>query len=597
MTILEITVQRKLGNVWPVVLERSQAGELPLHAEGALDLGEGWREQLLAFDLDPLAYGAVLGQALFREAVRDAFVTARNKSGDGLRTLFVLEDEELKPLHWERLCAPIRSGSEWGLLGMDQRSVFSLYLPSLADRRFPTIGRRDLRALVLVANPPDGNRYGVDHFDELATVAGIRAALGDLPHDLLASTPGAIGRPTLDELVTCITGGRYTLLHIVAHGWYNDSSGETILYLLDDSGQAAPVAASRLIERLESIEPTVGLPRLTFLATCESAALEGERAGALGGLAQRLVREVGLPAVVAMTQKVSVATASMLAREFYVRLRDHGEIDRALVQATAGLIERGDITVPALYSRLVGRPLFSDVPDRDLTGSEIEDGLDHCKALLPERAPVLREDFAVQAGRLRGMLGVDREELSRASCTEWGQALESVNTMTEEVLDLSFPVLALGKEPPRYDARCPFPGLLAFGARHAVSGSPEEDDRTFFFGRETLVEQLECRLDEYRFLPVLGPSGCGKSSVVLAGLAPRLQARGLQMAYMTPGSDPFAHLQARLAGLSDISRTFVVVDQFEELFTLVDTDERRRVFLERTVVVGRPCPGRHHHAS
>ena len=305
------------------------------------ELNAGWREQLLTLALDPLAYGTVLGKALFSEAVRDAFVTARNESGDDLRTLFVVEDEELKPLHWERLCAPIRSGGKWGLLGTDQRSIFSLYLPSLADRRFPAIGRRDLRALVLVANPPEGNRYGLDRFDESATLSAISAALGDLPHDLLASAPGAIGRPTLDELVARITGGSYTLLHVVAHGWYDDSSGETTLYLLDDSGQVAPVAASRLVERLEPVEGSLGLPRLTFLATCESAAPEGERGGALGGLAQRLVRDLGLPAVVAMTQRVSVTTAMALAREFYVRLRDHGEVDRALVQATAGLAESG----------------------------------------------------------------------------------------------------------------------------------------------------------------------------------------------------------------------------------------------------------------
>ena len=97
-----------------------------------------------------------LGKALFREAVRDAFVTARNESGDDLRTLFVVEDAELKPLHWERLCAPIRAGGKWGLLGRDQRSIFSLYLPSLADRRFPAIGAATCAALVLVADPRGG---------------------------------------------------------------------------------------------------------------------------------------------------------------------------------------------------------------------------------------------------------------------------------------------------------------------------------------------------------------------------------------------------------------------------------------------------------
>ena len=471
MAVLEITVQRKLGDTWPVVLERSQAGELPTRAEGELDLGAGWSEKLLTRALDPLAYGTMLGDALFREAVRDAFVTARNESGDDLRALLVVEDDDLKPLHWERLCAPIRSGGKWGLLGLDQRSVFSLYLPSLADRRFPAIGRRDLRALVLVANPPDNppreQDYGLDRFDEPATVAGIRAALGDLPCDLLASVPGAIGRPTLDELVTRITGGSYTLLHVVAHGWYDDSSGETTLYLLDDSGQVAPVPASHLIERLERVEGSLGLPRLTFLATCESAKPEAERAGALGGLAQRLVRELGLPAVVAMTQKVSVDTATSLAREFYVRLREHGEADRALVQAAAGLADASDITVPALYSRLAGRPLFSDTLDRELTDSEVEYGLDELAKRLPERAPVLQEAFAAQAALVRGALGSGRAALSEVSRREWNDALARVNTLCEEVLDLDFRALAFGKLPPPYDPALPVPRAAGLRVRRS----------------------------------------------------------------------------------------------------------------------------------
>ena len=607
MTILEITIQRKLGDTWPVVLERSRAGELPLRAEGELDLGTGWREQLLTLALDPLAYGTMLGKALFREAVRDAFVTARNESGDDLRTLFVVEDEELKPLHWERLCAPIRSGGKWGLLGMDQRSIFSLYLPSLSDRRFPAIGRRDLRALVLVANPPEGNRYGLDRFDESATVAGIRAALSDLPHHLLASELGAVGRSTLDELVSRLTGGSYTLLHIVAHGWYDDSSGETTLYLLDDSGQIAPVAASRLAERLEGVEGNLGLPRLTFLATCESAAPEGERAGAPGGLAQRLVRDLGLPAVVAMTQKVSVATATALAKEFYVRLRSHGEADRALVQATAGLAGRGDITVPALYSRLAGRPLFSDLPDRELNDSEVEFGLSRIETLLPERAPVLQEDFAKQAKRLRDMLGAGRANLSEVARAEWRQAFASVNATSDEVFDLSFPALALGKEPPRYDGRCPFPGLLAFGSRFASSGKPEDDDRSFFFGRQGLVKELVDKLKAHPFLAVVGGSGSGKSSLVLAGLVPLLVKTypGLRTAYMTPGSDPLGRLDSALSlrisdsqseqgdgnslPVANKAQSILVVDQFEELFRLTQDDNTRRAFVKRMLELTERC--------
>jgi hypothetical protein len=76
-------VQRKPINAWPVVLERSQAGEFAL--------GAGWRKRLLAFDLDPLAYGAVLGEALFHGTVRDAFMKARDQTCGELRTPLAVE--------------------------------------------------------------------------------------------------------------------------------------------------------------------------------------------------------------------------------------------------------------------------------------------------------------------------------------------------------------------------------------------------------------------------------------------------------------------------------------------------------------------------
>src|SRR5262249_4305621 len=148
-------------------------------------------------------------------------------------------------------------------------------------------------------------------------------------------------------------------------------------------------------------------------------------------------------------------------------------------------------------------------------------------------------------------------------------ALDEVSNLCDEALDLSFTALALDEQPPAYDDRCPFRGLYPFRA----------SDREFFFGREALVERLEGRLAEADFLAVLGPSGTGKSSVVLAGLVPALEKKepGLSMAYLTPGSDPLEFLVAVLQVTERPS--LLVVDQFEELFTLCPDDTRRRAFL------------------
>ncbi|MCP4395905.1 MAG: hypothetical protein GY801_01145, partial [bacterium] len=173
---------------------------------------------------------------------------------------------------------------------------------------------------------------------------------------------------------------------------------------------------------------------------------------------------------------------------------------------------------------------------------------------------------------LRGMSGAQRDDLSPQARDEWDRGLREVNTICEEVLDLNFRALVLGQDPPTYDDRCPFQGLYPFYLQ----------DREFFFGRETLVQTLKQTLEQDRFLAVLGPSGSGKSSVVLAGLIPVLQAQepNLRMAYLTPGSHPSIQLETSLTKLDGRS-VVVVVDQFEELFTLCSDEAERNAFLKR----------------
>ena len=569
MNTFEITVQRKLGTTWPIVVEQSASGAfLPVRNEGTLelDLVE------LTGQPTPRDYGEILGKGLFRDEVRDAFVRALAKCDERLHVMLFVEDTDLRTLRWERLCAPL--DGRWDFLGLNQRVPFSLYLPSVTDQRFPSIGRHDLRALILVASPLDPkNSFKLAPFDVAATVTGVRAALGEIPSDVLARLDEASGPPTIDALCERITAERYTLLHVVCHG--QRTADDTILYLDKSDDAINPkdphmvdaVSGKRLMERLSRLRGARGLPHFAFLSACESAVPEASTA--LGGLAQRFVHdsELGMPAVLAMTEKVSIVTAQKLAESFYCRLREHGAPDLALVEACAGLAGRPDVNVPALYSRLGGRPLFS-MEDRPLTNAEIEYGLTHMKELLVKRAPVLLPDSDKQARTLRGTLQAESESLSKDARKERDAALDGVGNICDEALDLTFAALALGQEPPTYDERCPFRGLYPFRV----------EDREFFFGREALVARLEGRLADANFLAVLGPSGSGKSSVVLAGLVQALQAKE-SMAYMTPGSDPLDFLEAVLK-LNE-RPSLLIVDQFEELFTACTDEKKRLAFLDR----------------
>jgi hypothetical protein len=111
-----------LGRCLPVVTEHHRAGTLlRVRSVCRLELASEPSSSV------PRAYGTTLGQALFRDATRDAFVRARSDCPDGVRVLVFVEAEDLKTWRWEWLCAPL-DGDRWDLLSLDQRALFSLYL-------------------------------------------------------------------------------------------------------------------------------------------------------------------------------------------------------------------------------------------------------------------------------------------------------------------------------------------------------------------------------------------------------------------------------------------------------------------------------------
>ncbi len=593
MTVLEITIQRRGEAGYPVVAELTVGGQMPTRSEGLLQLD---RVELLAL-LDPLSYGTLLGQGVLSRGVRDAFVRAR-AGGETVHVLLFVEAPELRDLRWERLCAPL-DDDRWDFLARDPRVPLSIHLPTASDRRFPPCGRADMRALVLVASPPGLERFGFSPFDAAAALRSVREGLGDIPHDCLCVAPEAVGPPTLRALIERLVAGRYTLLHVVCHGLFKKDDGETAILIAGDDGRAEPVTAARLIAQLRGIGGARGLPRFVFLATCESADPRAE--GALGGLAHRLVRDLGMPAVIAMTEKVSQVTALALGKAFYPRLREHGEVDRALVEALALIGERFDAAVPAVFSRLAGRPLFTDDPGRAPTPTELRRALDTFAGLLPVRAPVLVARFEALARQLRPLVDSEDESLAAAARRERVELLEQFDALCEEVADVSSTALAFGKAPPAHDATCPFPGLQAFRG----------DESRFFFGRDALIDRLERELQAAPFLAVLGQSGSGKSSAVLAGLVPRMmRARpGLVAVTLVPGAEPTARLAQALtdAGLvsalarasqprrrkgrsADATPAVLVVDQLEEAFTLCADADRRAQFFAQLLALSDELP-------
>jgi len=157
------------------------------------------------------------------------------------------------------------------------------------------------------------------------------------------------------------------------------------------------------------------------------------------------------------------------------------------------------------------------------------------------------------------------------------------------------------------ESLCPYLGLDAF----------HESNQNIFFGRQRLIHELSNKLTEVRFLAVVGSSGSGKSSVVRAGLIPKLRTSATldntvweYFAPMVPGSNPLENLArlmmpqdantAQVKVESDLYRqdsthlaqivserfhknVMVVVDQFEEIFTLCTDEVARQRFVENLI--------------
>jgi WD40 repeat protein len=113
---------------------------------------------------------------------------------------------------------------------------------------------------------------------------------------------------------------------------------------------------------------------------------------------------------------------------------------------------------------------------------------------------------------------------------------------------------------------CPYRGLASF--------RPEDAD--WFFGRERSTSELLSRLNDGAdgFVMLVAASGTGKSSLLRAGLLPALEEPGSAV-IMNPGATPLAELATHLPD----GHRVIIVDQFEEIFTLCDDETERREFI------------------
>jgi WD40 repeat protein/class 3 adenylate cyclase len=181
-----------------------------------------------------------------------------------------------------------------------------------------------------------------------------------------------------------------------------------------------------------------------------------------------------------------------------------------------------------------------------------------------------------------------------------------------------------GTRLPRPVGECPYRGLSAF----------READAKYYCGREAFINLLEQTVRrEPLTVVIVGSSGSGKSSALFAGLLPRLRNEGgWRFALLRPGAQPFYALAAALLPLLEpgLSKTdllaetrnlaqrfakgevslaqvverigedapetrqlLLVVDQFEELYTLCPDAQTQQAFIDELLAVAHAAERRH----
>ncbi|WP_394432030.1 nSTAND1 domain-containing NTPase [Streptomyces sp. SGAir0957] len=175
---------------------------------------------------------------------------------------------------------------------------------------------------------------------------------------------------------------------------------------------------------------------------------------------------------------------------------------------------------------------------------------------------------------------------------------------------------------------CPYRGLAPY----------RQEDAQWFFGRERSTERLiellrAAESSDGGLVMLVGASGAGKSSLLNAGLAPSLQngepggkaTGGRHVLQLVPGADPLAELADRIPELAphvacavapstdpaqlagavreavsawargassgESALPVIIVDQFEEVFTLCPDEETRRGFIQLLHAAASPGAG------
>ncbi len=340
---------------WPVATwleETTRLSQDPLQQLLTAAAGDRWPHPT---ETNPsLALGQELYQQLFQGRLRDSWLAAQGVAHhrqQPLRLRLGFKDSRLQRLPWELLYGddrPLATGMDITLCRYydAQNAVDLTSLPALPQPPSP------LEILVVIAAPHDQERlaltYEIEHLQRELETPG-PASYGQSPGRLGPAEPIPIHltlllQPDRSELVAALEQGSFRVLHYAGHSDVSDSGGD--LFLVNRHTGLTETLSG---EDLAGLLVNNGV-WLAVFNSCRGAYADESSSGWHDqNLVQALVNR-GVPAVIAMAERIPDDVAITFTQLLYRNLRQGYPIDLCLSRVRQGLTSNHRL-LPRLYLR------------------------------------------------------------------------------------------------------------------------------------------------------------------------------------------------------------------------------------------------------
>ncbi|HEY9632442.1 MAG TPA: CHAT domain-containing protein [Coleofasciculaceae cyanobacterium] len=287
-----------------------------------------WDESVSQSSLNLVALGRQLYNALFHGSLRDSWMMAQaiaQNQRQILRLRLGLKGTRLPRLPWEVLYAgdrPLATGTD---------VAFSRYQLSTGrpTQRCPSL-QQPLKILMVISGPSDQETL------ELAQEASqLQEELKNRSsNELPAIQLTILEQPGREQLTQALEQGQYQVFHYSGHSNLGDSGGD--VYLVSNrTGLTETLNGADLAGLL--VNNGVQLAVFNSCRGAYTSASDNPDQGIERNLAEALVKR-GIPAVLAMAERIPDEVALTLTRLFYRNLNQGYPIDLSLSRARQGLI-------------------------------------------------------------------------------------------------------------------------------------------------------------------------------------------------------------------------------------------------------------------